>query len=224
MSAARPTQRATVQTWLIRAGIAIVAGLLVGGAGGVMGVNRLDPGRPGQPDSLQLLLDDQQRREDAQSPLSLRRAADSADAERRARRAADSIALANDPTAPLVPNLVGMEEGDARDAIEEADLVVGSVIFRADNAAAGTVLESKPPAGRKLRSGSPVDLVLSDGRVAPPDTARAESLRADSMRADSIRTDSLRAAPMPSDSARSDSVSADRVRVVPPPSATHVSR
>ncbi len=184
-----------------------------------MGVNRLDPGRPGQPDSLQLMIDNQQRRDDAESPLALRRAADSADAARRAQRAADSIAIANDPTAPVVPSLVGLEEGEARDAIEDADLVVGSVIFRADNAVTGTVLESKPPAGRKLRRGTPVDLVLSDGRVTLPDTMSSDSLPRDSIRTDST-TDSTTAPG--SDSVRN---AADSVRIVPPPSAPqHTSR
>jgi len=164
---------ATPKTWLIRGLIAITAGLVIGAAGGVAGVNMLEPGRPGQPDSLQVMLDSLQRAKNQESPMSLRRAADSADAARRAQRVADSVALANDPNAPMVPMVVGLEEGAARTAIEDAGLTVGSVIFRADSAIAGTVLASTPAAGRKVRPGTSVDIVLSDGRTVGPDTSVA---------------------------------------------------
>lgn len=156
---------------MIRGLVAIAAGLVIGAAGGVAGVNILEPGRPGQRDSLQLMLDSLQRAKDKESPMSRRRAADSADAARRAQRVADSIALANDPNAPVVPEVVGLDEGAARTAIEDAGLNVGSVIFRADSAAAGTVLASTPSAGRKVRPGTAVDIVLSDGRTVGPDTS-----------------------------------------------------
>jgi hypothetical protein len=170
-----PRDRGTARTWAIRAAVAIALGFALGIGGGIAGVNRLEPGRPGQPDSLQLMLDSLQRRADADAPMTQRRAADSLDAARRAQRIADSIALANDPDAPVVPDVVTLEEGAARQAIEDAGLMVGSVVFRADSATAGTVLATIPIAGRKVRPGTAIDLVLSDGRAGTADTAQVAS-------------------------------------------------
>lgn len=148
--------------------IALVLGLGIGGAVGVVGVRRMDPGHPGQPDSLRAMLDSVRDRA-ASDPLTQRRAADSSDAAQRAGRYADSMALANDSTAPAVPNVVGMEEGAARFTIELLGLVVGSVQFKASPLPAGTVMASVPVAMRKVRLGTAIDLVLSDGR-SPTDT------------------------------------------------------
>ncbi len=159
---------ATARTWAMRAMIALVLGLGIGGAVGVVGVRRMDPGHPGQPDSLRAMLDSVRDRA-ASDPLTQRRAADSSDAAQRAGRYADSMALANDSTAPAVPNVVGMEEGAARFTIELLGLVVGSVQFKASPLPAGTVMASVPVAMRKVRLGTAIDLVLSDGR-SPTDT------------------------------------------------------
>lgn len=156
------------RTWLIRGGIAVAAGLIIGATTGVVGVRKLEPGRPGQPDSLQLMLDSLQMLRDSENPIEQRRAVDSADAEQRAQRRADSIEIANDPNAPIVPNVVALEEGAARAAIEAAGLTVGSIQFRAATSAVGVVLASTPAAGLKARAGSAVNLVLSDGRTPPP--------------------------------------------------------
>jgi hypothetical protein len=167
-----PRGPGSARTWGIRAAIAIGLGFAVGIGGGIAGVNRLEPGRPGQPDSLQLMLDSLQRRDDADAPMAKRRAADSLDAAQRAQRIADSVALANDPDAPVVPDVIRMEEGAARQTIEDAGLLVGSVVFRADSATAGTVLATMPATGRKVRAGTAIDLVLSDGRAGTADTAQ----------------------------------------------------
>jgi hypothetical protein len=167
-----PRTPGSSRTWAIRAAIAIGVGFALGIGGGIAGVNRLEPGRPGQPDSLQLMLDSLQRRDDANAPMAQRRAADSLDAALRAQRIADSVALANDPDAPVVPDVVRMEEGAARQTIEDAGLMVGSVIFRTDSATTGTVLATMPAAGRKVRAGTAIDLVLSDGRTGTSDTAQ----------------------------------------------------
>jgi hypothetical protein len=160
---------ATGRTWLIRLAVAGVVGIALGAGVGVAGVNRLDPGRPGQADSLQIMLDSLAAQSEENDPIRARRAIDSADADRRARHRADSLALENDPLAPTVPEVVRLEEGAARSAIEAAGLSVGSVEFRASSDPAGTVLATRPIAGRKVRPSSAVDLVLSDGRT-PPDT------------------------------------------------------
>jgi hypothetical protein len=166
-------------TWVVRAIVALLAGLAIGGASGVAGVTRLEPGHPGQADSLQLMLDSLKRMKD-DDPREQRRAVDSADADRRATRYADSVALANDNTAPLVPLVTNLDEGAARSAIEAAGLAVGAVQFRAAIAPAGTVISSAPAGGVRVRGGTAISIVLSDGRpptdttdtlVAPPTRA-----------------------------------------------------
>ena len=158
----------TLSTWSLRAVVAIAAGLAIGGFVGVTGVRRLEPGHAGQADSLQAMLDSL-RRNEAADPRTQRRAADSTDAAQRARRFVDSVALANDASAPIVPAVINMEEGAARNAIEQLGLVVGSVQFKASTSPAGTVLTTVPVAGRKVRLGTAINIVLSDGR-SPSDT------------------------------------------------------
>jgi hypothetical protein len=165
-------KRVTGATWAIRGLVAIVAGLAIGAAGGVAGVRRLEPGHPGQADSLQLMLDSLKRLK-ADDPREQRRAVDSADAAQRARRFADSLALASDTTAPMVPVVANLDEGAARSAIEALGLTVGAVTFRASPAAAGTVLSSVPAAGVRVRPGTAVSIVLSDGRPPVADTSHS---------------------------------------------------
>lgn len=155
------------RTWLVRISVAIVAGLGIGAAAGVATVNKLDPGRAGQPDSLQVMLDSLAKR--SNDPKSLRRAADSLDAANRAQRVADSSALANDPDAPTVPAVLNLEEGAARDSIEAAGLTVGDVSFQHSTSPLGHVIATSPAVGQKARAKSAVKLVLSDGRP-PTDT------------------------------------------------------
>ncbi len=156
------------KTWLVRGVVALVAGLAIGAAGGVVAVQRVEPGGEGLADSLELT-PDKLRRPEATDPREQRRAADSTEADQRAQRIDDSTALANDPDAAVIPNIVNMEEGDARSVIESAGLTVGTVQFRAAAVAAGVVLATMPVAGQKARTGSAVNLVLSDGRTPSPD-------------------------------------------------------
>lgn len=165
---------ASGRTWAVRALVAVVLGLGIGGATGVMGVRKLEPGHPGQADSLQLMLDSLQRMK-AADPREQQRALDSADAARRNKRYADSLALANDSTAPRVPVVLELTEGAAREALELAGLTVGAVEFRASTAAAGTVLGSTPAAGVRVRAGTAINLVLSDGRPPSTDTSNVAS-------------------------------------------------
>jgi hypothetical protein len=161
---------ATGTTWIIRGVVAVLAGVAIGAAGGVAGVRRLEPAHPGQSDSLQQLQDSVRKLQNANLPREQRRAADSADAARRNKRYADSVALANDPNAPTVPDVATLDEAAARNAIETAGLTVGTVQFRASTSPAGIVLLESPPAGQKVRAGTAVNLVLSDGRTPPTDT------------------------------------------------------
>ena len=154
------------RTWLIRLGVAIGAGIAIGAAAGVVTVNKFDPGRAGQPDSLQLMLDSLAQRRASNDPREQRRAADSLDAELRAQRGADSTNLANDPTAVAVPALLNLEEGAARDSIEAAGLTIGTVTFQPSTSPLGAVVGTSPAIGMRVRAGTAVNLVLSNGR--PP--------------------------------------------------------
>ena len=158
------------RTWLIRLGVAVGAGIAIGAAAGVVAVNRFDPGRAGQPDSLQLMLDSLAQRRASNDPRAQRRAADSLDAELRAQRMADSSNQANDPSAVAVPALLNLEEGAARDSIEAAGLTTGTVVFQPSTSPLGVVVGTSPAVGMKVRAGTAVNLVLSNGRP-PSDSA-----------------------------------------------------
>ena len=159
----------TTRTWLIRGTVAAVTGVMIGGAGGVVTVRTLEPGRANAVDSVQAVLDSIARGTipeptAADRDQEVQRQADSAS---QAKQSADSAANA-DVLLP-VPDVVGLEEGPARDKLLEAGLLVGDVQFRASSSPAGTVLAATPPAGSLLAASGTVSLVISDGR-APADT------------------------------------------------------
>lgn len=160
-SGPRRSGRASLsRRWTIRIGVAIAAGLLFGAAGGVMGVNTLEPGRPAQPDSLQLMLDSiasgkTQAANDSLDAASTRTTPDAV---------VDSALTPAD--AIVVPDLIGVEEGAARTSLATAGFVVGTTEFRPSKSPAGTVLTTLPAAGASVARGTSVALVLSDGR--PP--------------------------------------------------------
>lgn len=162
------------RTWLVRLAIAIVAGLGIGAAAGVATVNKFDPGRAGQPDSLQLMLDSLAQRKASNDPRALRRAADSSDAAQRAQHVADSTNMANDSTAVAVPALLNLEEGAARDTLEHAGLTAGTVAFKASTAPLGVVVGTSPAVGQRVRAGTPVNLILSNGHK-PSDSTDAHA-------------------------------------------------
>ncbi len=161
----------TTRTWLIRGAVAAVAGLILGGAGGVVTVRTLEPGRANAVDSVQAVLDSIARGT-IPEPTATERAESSqrqADSAAKAKETADSIA--NDEADVLlpVPDVVGLEEGPAREKLLDAGLLVGEVQFRASSSPAGIVLGTTPPAGSLLAASGTVTLVLSDGR-SPADT------------------------------------------------------
>ena len=61
-----------------------------------------------------------------------------------------------------VPNVVGMDEEAAKQAILDAELTVGSITRRNDREPLGKVLDQSPTPST-VRSGDPVSLVISDG-------------------------------------------------------------
>ncbi len=178
-AAKKPGTRAPVagvaRRWIIRGTIAAVAGLLIGGAGGVATVRTLEPGRANAVDSVQAVLDSIARGT-IPEPTAAERDQESkrqADSASQAAQAADSAASQN--VMLPVPDVVGLEEGPARTRLLDGGMVVGDVEFRASSAPAGTVLATTPPAGSLLAAGSTVSLVISDGRP-PADTLSTPQL------------------------------------------------
>ena len=65
------------------------------------------------------------------------------------------------PSQVPLPDLAGMTEADAVDALERADLAGGSLEYRESAVEAGLVLEQWPAAGQPVEIGSAVDLVIA---------------------------------------------------------------
>ena len=149
--------------WSIRLGIVLAAGFIAGATAGVVGVNTLEPGRPSEPDSLQMLLDSISRgmTPNPQPERGSNASTSAPPADARERSADTAAADAENIT---VPDLVGTEEGNARMTITALGLNVGTIEFRASSSPAGLVLASTPAFNAKVRRGTPVALVLSDGR------------------------------------------------------------
>jgi hypothetical protein len=171
--ARKPRGPVTTRTWLIRLGVAVLIGLAVGATGGVVTVNKLEPGRAGSVDSLQLMLDSLARGTQAKvdaDPI------DSAIAAAEAQQAQQAQQDAEADAAGLltVPSLLDLEEGEARNTIVDAGLQVGEVQFQPSPKPAGTVLGTFPVSGARVNRGASITLVLSDGR--PPADTLAVSL------------------------------------------------
>lgn len=84
--------------------------------------------------------------------------------ERIRKNGAVSVYLSLGPSQSGVPKLVGMTREEAERALEKAGLKVGAVSERNhDTVAEGQVIGSVPGAGKELRLGSSVDLVISQG-------------------------------------------------------------
>lgn len=163
----------TAGRWFGRAAIAVVLGLAIGAGGGVFGVNTLEPGRPEQPDSLQLSLDSATASmlPNVKDPLTARRELDSvAQAEADAvQRMADSMTREQTVGGVPVPELVGMDEGSARAVIASVGFSMGSVETRPSRLSAGTVIASSPAGHALAAPGTPISLTVSNGRT-PPDS------------------------------------------------------
>jgi serine/threonine-protein kinase len=69
-----------------------------------------------------------------------------------------------------MPDLSGMNEQMAKDAIQQAKLTLGTIV-QAHSATIpkGQVIESDPVSGTKLAQGAIVNLTISDGLVDVPD-------------------------------------------------------
>jgi len=175
MSAAkRSGSSVTLGTWGIRAIVAVVLGSAIGAAGGVIGVNTLEPGHKEQPDSLQLMLDSIAKGAVGNPPdaRAARRAADSADADQRAQRLRDSVEM--ESMIVTIPDVSGQSEGDARAALAALRFKVGSVQFEPANTPQGTVIRTMPAGGESISPNRRLTLFVSTGvPPLPTDTTAA---------------------------------------------------
>ena len=65
------------------------------------------------------------------------------------------------PSAPLVPNLIGLSPDEAKHALAEVGLVLGSVQYRVSEVAIGYVCEQSLPADTETTNGQVIDIVIS---------------------------------------------------------------
>ncbi len=192
MSARRSLRR----TWATRAGIAVAAGLVVGVAGGVLGLKLLvgdAPVRVSEP--VDEIPEVQAPRRQNSGPR-----ADGMRAGANNQGMVGGGRLAVRDSVAVVPDLVGRVEGDARRLLERAGFSVGEIMFQEDDLPVGTVLQTFPVPGERVTLPATVNLILADRRrtvdtmsIDPTfgDTLVADSLAADSTSADSLSLDSL---------------------------------
>ncbi|MEL7310202.1 MAG: PASTA domain-containing protein [Pseudomonadota bacterium] len=91
------------------------------------------------------------------------------------------------PNNTAVPNVAGLSEAAARQAIIDAGLTVGDVTGEADdNVPAGDAIRTDPLVGTLIPAGAPVDLVISQGpaNIAVPDVTNLPSADATQALAD----------------------------------------
>ncbi len=80
-----------------------------------------------------------------------------------------TVTFSAGPDTVAVPKLAGMTQDEAEAALEDAKLTLGKVSdANSKDVEEGQVIESKPGAGQAVSEGSPVGLVLSNGRVELP--------------------------------------------------------
>lgn len=154
----------TGKTWAIRAGIGLGAGIVLGFIIGAVTVRIMQP----------------------PAVLASESAADAGSRKPRPDAEPANDAPAGDapaqqdpaplPNGTLVPKLIGMEEGEARNALLRAGFTVGSVTFKGSSAPLGTVVEAIPLPGEAVVLPATVSLILSDGK-GRPDSLPAPPLR-----------------------------------------------
>jgi serine/threonine-protein kinase len=78
------------------------------------------------------------------------------------------LTVSSGPEQVEVPTLVGLSQGDAITALNNAGLVLGDLKDRNSDTPAGQVLAAKPGEGSLVDEGSAVDLVVSTGLIRVP--------------------------------------------------------
>lgn len=150
---AKREQSKSGRVWALRAGIAVMLGVPIGFGMGALAVRVMQPA--GVPASDSIATDSLRRsRKNASAAIA---AEDKIAVDDSALRAEHRVA------GTLVPRLIGMEEGDARNAIAKAGFTIGTVLFKSSGESAGTVLETFPVPGESVQLPATINLILSDG-------------------------------------------------------------
>ena len=158
----RSARDANPGVWILRALVVLVLGSAVGAGGGVFVVNRLEPGRGTGVDSLQVMLDSISRGRIPGKTAKVTPPPEIIPYD----TLTGTMAPAVDTTAEAaIPEVSGMEEGAARDAIRAAGFRIATVEFRASDQPAGTVLQTIPAGGLKAPRAQQLTLILSDGKL-----------------------------------------------------------
>jgi beta-lactam-binding protein with PASTA domain/tRNA A-37 threonylcarbamoyl transferase component Bud32 len=98
--------------------------------------------------------------------------------QRIARGSTVEITVSSGAEQATVPGVVGSGQGEAENAIVNANLVVGSVTSQTSAEPAGTVIGQNPSAGTQVEIGSSVSIVVSSGGAPAPVPSVVNSDRA----------------------------------------------
>ena len=80
------------------------------------------------------------------------------------------LTVSTGPSEVAVPTLLGLTEAQAKDALTAAGLTLGTITQgTSPTVVSGKVIQSTPQVGTYAASGSPVDLIISNGKVDVPD-------------------------------------------------------
>ncbi len=147
-------------TWATRAGVALLAGLVVGVGGGFLGLRVLMGDTPPVPVPE---VDPEPVVPAPRRTYSGPRADGMRSSDGDQARVGDGEAAARDSVA-VVPDLVGRSEGDARRLLERSGFSLGEILFRESSKRLGTVLETFPVPGERVPLPATVNLILADRR------------------------------------------------------------
>ncbi len=188
----------------MRAGIAVVAGLVAGVSGSVIGLKLLmgDAPPPVIEPVEEAPVTDAPRRQISGPRADGMRAGSNTGMVGGGRLAVrDSVAV--------VPDLIGRVEGDARRLLERAGFAVGEIMFQEDDLPVGTVLQTFPVPGERVALPATVNLILADRRRT------VDTMAFDPTFGDSLVTDTLAADSLSLDTLAVDSLSLDSLFVLP---------
>jgi serine/threonine-protein kinase len=79
------------------------------------------------------------------------------------------VVISSGPAKATVPAIIGLSLDRASEELERAGLTLGKRTERESDRAPGTVLDSDPKEGENVDTGSPVDVIISSGKVTVPD-------------------------------------------------------
>jgi hypothetical protein len=164
--------RTARRVWVVRAAIAVTAGLVVGIGGGVFALSVLVGDVPSpvvravEPEPLTPA---PRRQISGPRADGMRAGSDQG--------LVGGGTLADRDSLAVVPDLVGRVEGDARRLLDLAGFRVGEILFREDDLPVGTVLQTFPVPGERVALPATVNLILADRRrYVDPDTLFVDSL------------------------------------------------